>query len=111
MTARGRCHCGAVTLEVPHPPSWVGACNCSFCRKAGWLVAYYPPDAVRVEGETRAYIWGDRCIGLHHCPICGCGTHWATLGEDYGRMGINARLLDGFDPAAVEIRPLDNADR
>jgi hypothetical protein len=111
MSVRGSCHCGAVRVEAPHAPEWVGSCNCSLCTKLAWLVAYYPDDAVRVEGETVAYVWGDRCIGIHHCPVCGCGTHWKTLGEDFGRMGLNARLLDGFDPAAVEVRLFDNADR
>ena len=116
---RGRCHCGAVTLSVPHAPEWVGSCNCSLCTKTGWLVAYYPDDAVSVEGETVAYVWGDRMIGTHHCPVCGCGTHWRTLGEDFGKMGVHARLLDGFAVTgagvcsigglAVEVRLLDNA--
>jgi hypothetical protein len=56
---RGSCHCGAVKLRVPHAPEWVGSCNCSLCTKTGWLVAYYPDDAVTVEGETVAYVWGD----------------------------------------------------
>jgi hypothetical protein len=47
-------------------------------------------------------------IGIHHCPICGCFTHWRSLDGDIGRMGVNASLLDGFDPAAVEIRLFDN---
>jgi len=75
---KGSCHCGAVTLSVPHAPEWVASCNCSLCTKTGWLVAYYPDDQVTVDGETIPYIWGDRMIGIHHCPICGCGTHWKT---------------------------------
>ncbi len=119
---RGSCHCGAVTLRVPHAPLWVGSCNCSLCTRLAWLVAYYPDGQVKVEGETVAYVWGDRMIGIHHCPTCGCGTHWRTLGEDFGKMGINARLLEGFDcsggavPAGVriggvdvELRLIDNA--
>jgi len=84
------------------------------------LVAYYPDDGqVRVEGETVRYIWGDRMIALHHCPVCGCGTHWDSTGESHGRIGVNARLLDGFEVRdgrpliegrEVEVRFLDNAD-
>jgi hypothetical protein len=122
MTVKGSCHCGGVRLTVPAAPEWLASCNCSLCRRTGWLGAYYPDDAVRVEGETIAYIWGDRCIGIHHCPTCGCTTHWKTLGEDFGRMGVNARLLDGFEmePASgpahcrvagrrLEVRLVDNA--
>lgn len=120
MSISGSCHCGAVRLTAPEPPAWVAACNCSLCRRLAWLVAYYPDGAVNVEGETVAYVWGDRCIGIHHCPTCGAGTHWRTLGEDFGKMGVNARLFDGFVADApglarigdtpVEVRPMDNAD-
>ena len=118
---KGSCHCGRVTIEVPSAPEWVGRCNCSFCRRIGSLMAYYPDDGgVRVTGETMPYIWGDKMISLHHCPTCGCGTHWQTTGESYGKVGVNARLLDGFavDEGKVrfcggplEVRYLDNADR
>lgn len=111
MSVQGSCHCGAVRIAVQSVPEWVGSCNCSLCTRLGWLTAYYPPEAVRVEGATRAYVWGDRMIGIHHCPTCGCGTHWASLGKDFGRQGVNARLLDGFAPTAVEIHHLDNRDR
>ena len=84
------------------------------------MMAYYPDDgAVRIEGETLSYIWGDRMISLHHCPTCGCFTDWRSTGESYGRIGVNARLLDGFevkdgvplwDGRAVDVRNFDNAD-
>jgi hypothetical protein len=128
----GSCHCGAVTIEVPQAPEWLGRCNCSFCRRSGTLMAYYPDDGgVRISGETVPYIWGDRMISLHHCPQCGCHTHWEAHSEgvrgtaeneprvSYGRVGVNARLLDGyserdgrsfFDGREIEVRPMDNAD-
>jgi len=120
MSMTGSCHCGGVRIEVPQAPEWLGSCNCSICRKLGSLMAYYPDDgSVRVTGETAAYIWGDRMIALHHCPTCACFTHWDSTGESYGRIGVSARLLDGFavsegryllDGRAVEVRYLDNAD-
>jgi hypothetical protein len=116
---KGSCHCGAVRISVPGAPEWLGSCNCSFCRRIGSLMAYYPDDdSVRVEGETVPYIWGDRMIALHHCPICGCFTHWNSTGESHGKIGVNARLLDGFelregralfDGRETEVRFLDNA--
>lgn len=109
MCVKGRCHCGNVRLEVPVAPEWVADCNCSLCRLLVWRVAYYPPDDVCIVGQTTAYVWGDRMIGIHHCPVCGCGTHWLSLGENFGKMGINARLLDNFDENVVEVRKIDNA--
>ena len=110
MGVRGSCHCGNVRIELPSQPEWVADCNCSLCRRLAWRVAYFPPEQVTISGETTAYIWGDRMIGIHHCPICGCGTHWQTLGKDFGKMGINARLLDTFDEKNVEVRKFNNAD-
>jgi hypothetical protein len=123
MAVTGSCHCGAVKIEVPGAPEWVGRCNCSFCRRSGSLLAYYPDDGpenggVRISGETVPYIWGDRMISLHHCPVCGCHTDWRSTGESYGKVGVNARLLDGFavtedgptfDGSLVEVRFIDNA--
>ena len=120
MTVAGSCHCGKVRIAVPGAPEWLASCNCSLCTRLGWLVAYYPDDgSVRIEGETVPYVWGDRMIAIHHCPACGSGKHWDSTGESYGRVGINARLLDGFaveegkalfDGAAIEVRYMDNAD-
>jgi len=121
MTVAGSCHCGAVRIEVPHAPEWVARCNCSICRKLGQLVAYYPDDgSVRIAGRTAEYIWGDRMIAFHFCPVCGCHSNWTSTGESYGRVGVNARLLDGyeerdgkslFDGREVEVRSMDNAER
>lgn len=120
MALEGSCHCGAVRVTVPERPAWLGSCNCSFCRRIGSLMAYYPDDgSVRIEGETMPYIWGDRMISLHHCPVCGCFTDWRSTGESHGKVGVNARLLDGFEVREgrpliegeeVEVRWLDNAD-
>lgn len=131
----GSCHCGAVRIEVPSAPEWAASCNCSICRRTGALVAYYRPEEVRVEGETATYLTGDRFIRFHHCPACACHTHWSANPEALAgdlpqevrdllatRMGINARLLDGFEVregahgpvpffggAQLEVRFFDNA--
>ncbi len=109
---RGSCHCGAVRIEVAAAPDRVGSCNCSICRRTGILWSYYRPEDVRiesVEGATVPYIWGDRCLALHHCSTCGCITHWQNLMPDPERMGVNALLLDVFDRDAVEVRKIDGA--
>ena len=120
MPVTGSCHCGAVRIEVPGAPEWLGRCNCSICKRLGSLMAYYPDDGrVRIEGRTVPYIWGDRMIAMHHCPVCACFTDWRSTGESHGKVGVNARLLDGyseeggrslFDGLEIEVRFLDNAD-
>lgn len=127
----GSCHCGAVRIAVPHAPDSVASCNCSICRRTGALMAYYRPADVRVEGDTATYVTGDRLILFHHCPACACHTHWSANGQALAgdlpdelrellatRMGVNARLLDGFavtpagpafDGRPLEVRFHDNA--
>lgn len=54
----------------------------------------------------------------HHCPNCGCFTDWRSTGESYGKVSVNARLLDGFgirdgrvqfDGRELDMRYMDNA--
>ena len=125
MGLTGSCHCGAVALIVVEGAvEWVASCNCSICRRLGTLMAYFPDDgSVSVRGPTAAYIQGDRMIALHHCPTCACTTHWVSTGESHGRVGVNARLFDGFemrdgphgpepwlDGKPIEVRFFNNAD-
>lgn len=108
------CHCGAVRFEIARAPECVTDCNCSICRRLGVLWAYYRPGEVAItaaSGTTTAYAWGDKFIAFHHCAICGCATHWASLQEPpIDRMGVNARLMDPEVLAAARLRRLDGAD-
>ncbi len=104
------CHCGAVRLAIDQPPQMLTECNCSLCRRLGGLWAYYHPDQVRVTGETVAYVQGDRTLQTHHCPSCGCTTHWRALDPNSTRMGVNTRLMAPQVLAGVTVRKLDGAD-
>jgi hypothetical protein len=109
------CHCGAVRLEITGAPDSVTDCNCSICRRRGALWAYYRPDQVKLihaPGATVAYLWGDRMIAFRHCKICGCTTHWESIGEPrVDRMGVNARLMEPEILASLPIRRVDGASR
>jgi hypothetical protein len=110
MSVEGCCHCGAVTIAIARAPDAVTSCNCSICRRLGTRWAYYPPADVRIAGSTATYAWGTRTIDFHHCPTCGCTTHWSPRpGRDPGRMGVNARLLAPEVLAAARVRRLDGA--
>lgn len=89
-----KCHCGAVTIAIPELPSKLNRCSCSICRRYGALWGYFVPDQVRITGETDTYVWGDRMIVFHRCRECGVLTHWASNGEDFGKMGVNMQNMD-----------------
>ena len=84
----GGCRCGAVRFEAQGEPYRVGICHCMDCRKQhGTLFqasAIFPEQAVRIEGETKAY------EGRHFCPRCGS--------QLFARSGDETELnLGAFD--------------
>ncbi len=49
MEYTGSCHCGAVTFAVEAEPSVeVERCNCSICRKSGFLHLIVPASQFRL---------------------------------------------------------------
>jgi hypothetical protein len=108
----GSCHCGQVRFAVDEPPTALTACNCSICRRLGWIMAYYEVDQVRISepGGSPGYIQGDRHLASFHCSTCGCPTYWKGLGEHAHRIGLNARLFDPDVLQGVTVRFLDGAD-
>lgn len=107
------CHCGAVRMETSARPLWLTDCNCSLCRRLGALWLHCDPAEVTFlcgEDDTVAYVQGDRTLAIHHCPTCGCTTHWRPTGEG-NRMAINARLMEPGTIAGLRIRRFDGADR
>jgi hypothetical protein len=105
----GSCHCGGVKLRAPWAPKTLLDCNCSVCRRLGALWGYFTVDEVVIEGETATYAWGDRKLFFHHCPTCGCTTHWSPTEGNGERMGINFRLMAPEDIAGIRVRPFDGA--
>ena len=107
---KGQCHCGAVILTVPDAPSEITDCNCSLCRRYGVLWAYWPREAIVVDGPTETYVWGRRALAFHRCTSCGCVTHWSGLQPEIRKAAVNARLLKGFPFAEARIVFLDGAN-
>jgi hypothetical protein len=107
------CHCGAVRYEVDKPPEWVLDCNCSRCRLYGALMAYYPQREIKFAAppDTFIYMWGDRALEHHHCRTCFCFTHYTVVGvQDAPKIGVNARLMRGLDPARVRVLHANNGN-
>lgn len=111
MPVTASCHCGAVRYEVATAPTQLTSCNCSICRRLGTLWAYYAPADVKITGTTATYRRGDKTIDFHHCPTCGCTTHWSPIPgvRDIDRMGVNARLMEPEVFGTARVRRLDGA--
>lgn len=119
MAITGSCHCGSVSFEIDGDiPPELTRCTCSFCAKRGALLAYYPPEKVRVTSEAShdgVYLWNTRQAPHHFCTQCGIAVYtdspaFKPDGSWDGttrRMCVNARLFDDFDAAEAKITVID----
>jgi hypothetical protein len=119
MPITGSCHCGNVTFSIEGDvPDELTRCTCSFCSKRGVLYAYYAPDQFHAEPPAvsdATYRWRTRMVAHHSCSTCGCVTYsdspafepdgsWDGVTR---RIGVNARLFDGFDAAEAPVTVID----
>lgn len=107
----GSCHCGKVRWSFDGEPDSATACNCTVCRRYGALWIYgFDGENVTLRGPTQIYSWGERNLGFHFCPECGCVAAWRGIKrrpDGRRRMGVNVRLAD---PKAVGSIPIDHFD-
>ena len=103
----GSCHCGTVKWNFDGRPESATACNCTVCRRYGVLWAYdYDGERIKTSGETAVYIRGDRSIGFHFCPTCGCVAYWRAIevnAEGRRRIAVNLRLAEPDEVADVPV--------
>jgi len=105
---KGSCHCGRVTIELPHAPEYLNQCNCTSCYQLGTLWGYYTKAEVAIDGTPKAYRRADMHppqINFNFCDQCGCTTHWSpTENASFDRVGVNMRLFDRSELAGIEVR-------
>lgn len=111
---KAQCHCGNIELSVENLPDEFTQCNCSICRRLAAKWIYYKTDKVQVSHKnepSQTYIWGDKCIAFHHCPECGCATHYSSVaGSDFDRIAINANMLDPNTIKNLKTRRFNGAE-
>ncbi len=113
MGYEGGCHCGAVTFEVAgETPTEAMSCNCSHCRRKGFLLAFVPAETVTISGEAalRDYTFNRHALGHRFCTICGCQPF--SMGIDpagQATSAINLRCVPSIDLDALTIRKVDGA--
>jgi hypothetical protein len=110
---RGGCHCGRVRFEVDAAPEIeVLDCNCSMCRRLGYLHLIVPRERFRLisgDESLAAYTFHTRTARHLFCRECGIESFYVPRSHPEG-YSINARCLD---PGTVtrQLRvPFDGAD-
>src|SRR5688500_166833 len=98
----GRCHCGAVTYEMPAQTIHHALCHCTDCRRAAGapMVAWamVSADQVKIEGATRIYASSEHGR-RHFCEACGTGLFYTNEAVFPGLIDVQSATLD--DPGAL----------
>jgi hypothetical protein len=112
---KATCHCGAVVLELDLPDGVVDPrrCNCSICRRKGYIAASVPLDGLRVvQGEhvLRLYQFNTKTARHYFCSSCGIHTHHQRRSNPT-EYGYNVACLEGVDPFDIpEVRTVDGVN-
>jgi len=112
---QGSCHCGKVAFEVDVDLSQAIECNCSICRKKGYVLTFAPRSALNVlrgEENLSTYTFNTHSIRHRFCATCGS----ATFGEGQQPGGepmvaINVRCLDTVELSDIKPAPFNGRDR
>ncbi|KAJ4189238.1 hypothetical protein NW755_006057 [Fusarium falciforme] len=116
-TYEAGCHCGyislSVTLSPPLPEHEVLHCNCSICRRGGYLLVYpfHPKVKWHHDSEARVsrYEFNTKTRDHMFCPKCG-----ASIGIDFKRFkpdkpyyGISVRQFNDVDLDSLKYKKFD----
>ncbi|RNF33362.1 GFA family protein [Paracoccus methylarcula] len=113
MTYQGSCHCGAVEFSVEGDlPSEVMECNCSHCRRKGFLLTFVPAGQFTlISGAEKlsGYRFNAHVIEHRFCAVC--GTQPFAEGEQNGQpvRAINIRCVAEADLDRIKRMPVDGA--
>jgi hypothetical protein len=112
---KGSCHCGKVVIEVEANLDQVIECNCSICRRKGYLLSFAPRAAMKViqgEDNLTTYLFNTHNVRHRFCATCGCapfGEGKLPTGEEMA--AINIRCLETVDLSEVKPIPFNGRDR
>lgn len=109
MIYSGGCHCGAVRFEVEAPQSVeVERCNCSICRRAGYLHLIVPLSRFRLVSGAESlttYTFNTGVAKHTFCMVCGIKPFYTPRSNPDG-IDINLNCLD-IPPQKVAIVDFD----
>jgi hypothetical protein len=109
VTYEGGCHCGAVRFKVVVDKHKADDCNCSICRKKGFLHLIVSKDKFTlVQGEEAltTYTFNTRAAKHKFCQICGIHSFYTPRSHP-DCIDVNVRCLDGDVISRFEIVPFD----
>jgi hypothetical protein len=92
----GGCHCGAVRFRVRVECFEAEECNCSVCRKKGYLHLIVPPEHFELlcgEEALATYTFNTGIAKHHFCRDCGVAAFYRPRSHP-DHYDVNLRCLD-----------------
>ena len=109
-THKGGCHCGRVRFEVDAAATIdADDCNCSICRKSGFLHLLVSSDDFRLlQGEDvlSTYTFNTGIAKHYFCRHCGIKSFYIPRSHPHG-VSVNVNCLDPETIESIEITPFD----
>ena len=106
----GGCHCGRVRFEVDAPAELeVTECNCTICRRSGFLHLIVPKERFRLlQGEDALSCYTFHTGTARHlfCTACGIKSFYVPRSHPDG-FSVNVRCLDPGTVRGMRVTPFD----
>jgi hypothetical protein len=114
MSFEGSCHCGKVAFRVEAAaPTIAMSCNCSHCRRKGFLLAFFPADQftlLRGEDSLTDYLFYKHNITHRFCRECGVQPFAeGKMPDGSPTRAVNLRCVEAIDPDGLELQKVDGA--
>lgn len=108
---QGGCQCGAVSFEVDVDLDNTVTCNCSRCRRMGFVLAFGPRDNFHLtsgEEVLTEYLFNKQAIQHLFCKTCGVESFaYGSMPDGSPTVAINANCLDGIEPRELDSKHVD----
>lgn len=111
-TYEGSCHCGAVAFRVRVDRHEALDCDCSICRKKGFLHLIVEPDAfelVRGEDALSEYRFNTGVAVHRFCKTCGIHPFYTPRSHP-DSVDVNIRCLDADVLDRFTLTPFGGAE-
>jgi hypothetical protein len=112
-THSGGCHCGRVRFEVIAPGKIeVDECDCSMCRKVGFLHLIVPAERFKLlsgEDALTRYTFNTGVAKHMFCSFCGVKSFYIPRSHPDG-VSVNVRCIDEGSIESMTVRPFNGRD-
>jgi hypothetical protein len=112
VTYEGGCHCGRIRFRVKVDRHIVEDCNCSICRKKGFLHLIVPADRFTLISGVESlstYTFNTGIAKHTFCRICGIHPFYRPRSHP-DAIDVNVRCLDGDILSQFEVRFFDGVN-